>query len=202
MARVWCLALILLLPVGAAVAAPTILVYGDSLSSGYGIEQDHGWVALLEARLERDGFNYSVANASIAGEITRGGLVRLPSVLRRTHPAVVILELGANDGLRGLPITQMKLNLGRMITLAQRAGARVLLVGMKLPPNYGLKYTHQFDSAFPQLAVHYRVALVPFLMQGFATKRRLFQSDGLHPTAAAQRFLLDNIWTELRLLLR
>lgn len=201
MTRVFWLALALLLPAAAA-AAPAILVYGDSLSAGYGIAQERGWVALLEGRLKREGFDYSVVNASISGEITRGGLERLPQTLTRTHPAVLILELGANDGLRGLPIAQMKANLGRMIELAKKARARVLLVGMKLPPNYGPDYTRAFESAFGELARRYRVALVPFLLQGIAAHEALFQPDGLHPTAAVQPVLLDNVWPALRPLLR
>ena len=201
MARVFWLALALLLPAAAA-AAPAILVYGDSLSAGYGIAQERGWVALLEGRLKREGFDYSVVNASISGEITRGGLERLPEALTRTHPAVLILELGANDGLRGLPIAQMKANLGRMIELAKKARARVLLVGMKLPPNYGPDYTRAFESAFGELARRYRIALVPFLLQGIAAHEALFQPDGLHPTAAVQPVLLDNVWPALRPLLR
>ncbi|HVB48499.1 MAG TPA: arylesterase [Burkholderiales bacterium] len=201
MTRVFWLALALLLPAAAA-AAPAILVYGDSLSAGYGIAQDRGWVALLEGRLKREGFDYSVVNASISGEITRGGLERLPQALARTHPAVLILELGANDGLRGLAIAQMKANLGRMIELAKKARARVLLVGMKLPPNYGPDYTRAFESAFGELARRYRVALVPFLLQGIAQDEALFQPDGLHPSAAVQPVLLDNVWPALGPLLR
>lgn len=202
MVRAFWLALALLLPAAAAAAAPAILVYGDSLSAGYGIAQDRGWVALLEGRLKTERFDYSVVNASISGEITRGGLERLPQALARTHPAVVILELGANDGLRGLPIAQMKANLGRMIELAKKARARVLLVGMKLPPNYGPDYTRAFESAFGELARRYRVALVPFLLQGIAQDEALFQPDGLHPSAAVQPVLLDNVWPVLRPLLR
>lgn len=201
MARAAWLVLALLLP-GAALAAPVILVYGDSLSAGYGIAQERGWVALLGARLETEGFHYSVVNASISGEITRGGLERLPPVLERTRPAVVILELGANDGLRGLPLAQMKANLGRMIELSQRAGGKVLVVGMKLPPNYGPQYTRAFEAAFEELAHRHHAALVPFLLAGIARDETLFQPDGLHPGAAAQAVLLDNVWKALRPLLR
>jgi acyl-CoA thioesterase-1 len=201
MVRTLWLALAMLLPC-VATAAPAILVYGDSLSAGYGIAQERGWVALLGKRLESEGLHYSVVNASISGEISRGGLERLPEVLARTHPAVMILELGANDGLRGLPIAQMKANLGAMIRLAKKAHARVVLVGMKLPPNYGPDYTRAFESAFVEVAREDRVALVPFLLQGIARDEALFQSDGLHPTAAVQPVLLDNVWTVLRPLLR
>jgi len=186
----------------APAAAKTILVYGDSLSAGYGIARDRGWVRLLEKRLAADGYDYSVANASISGETTSGGLARIEEVLRRVRPSVVILELGANDGLRGLPIVDMKRNLAAMIVRAKKAGARVLLIGMRLPPNYGPDYTGAFAGAFGELARRERVALVPFLMQGMATRRELFQSDGLHPTAAGQPLLLDNVWPRLRPLLR
>jgi len=186
----------------APAAAKTILVYGDSLSAGYGIARDRGWVTLLEKRLAAEGYDYSVANASISGETTSGGLARIGEVLRRVRPSVVILELGANDGLRGLPLADMKRNLASMIGRAKKAGARVLLIGMRLPPNYGPDYTEAFAAAFGDLARRERVALVPFLMEGMATRRALFQSDGLHPTAAGQPLLLDNIWPRLRPLLR
>ena len=186
----------------APAAAKAILVYGDSLSAGYGIARDRGWVMLLEKRLAADGYDYSVVNASISGETTSGGLARIEEVLQRVRPSLVILELGANDGLRGLPIVDMKKNLAAMIEHAKKAGARVLLIGMRLPPNYGPDYTEAFAAAFGELARRERVALVPFLMQGMATRRELFQSDGLHPTAAGQPLLLDNVWPRLRPLLR
>ncbi|MGH8738760.1 MAG: arylesterase [Burkholderiales bacterium] len=195
--------LILFFLAGAAAASggKTILVYGDSLSAAYGIARDRGWVALLEKRLAAEGYDYSVANASISGEITSGGLGRIGKVLRQTRPAVVILELGANDGLRGLPLAQMKQNLGAMIVRAKKSGARVLLIGMRLPPNYGPDYTEAFAAAYAELARRERVARVPFMLEGFAAQPDLFQLDGLHPNAAGQPLLLDNIWPRLQPLL-
>jgi len=185
-----------------AAAEKTILVYGDSLSAAYGIARDRGWVALLEKRLAAEGYDYSVANASISGEITSGGLARIGKVLAQTRPEVVILELGANDGLRGLPVAMMKKNLAAMIARAKQAGARVLLVGMRMPPNYGPDYTEAFASAFAELARRERIALVPFLFEGIAARPGLFQPDGLHPNEAGQPILLDNIWLRLRPLLK
>ena len=194
---------VVMLFLGAApAAAKTILVYGDSLSSAYGIPRDRGWVALLEKRLGAEGYDYSVANASISGETTSGGLARIGKVLARTRPSVVILELGANDGLRGLPVAEMRTNLAEMIARAKKAGARVLLVGMRMPPNYGPDYTEAFAAVFPELAKREGVALVPFLMEGMATESDLFQADGLHPTTAGQPLLLDNVWSRLRPLLK
>jgi acyl-CoA thioesterase-1 len=185
----------------AAAGGKTILVYGDSLSSAYGIPRDRGWVALLEKRLAAEGFDYSVVNASISGEITSGGLARIGKVLAQTRPSVVILELGANDGLRGLPVAEMKKNLAAMIARAKKAGARVLLVGLRLPPNNGPDYTEAFAAAFVELARRERVALVPFLMEGIAAQPSMFQNDEMHPNAAGQPLLLDNIWPRLRPLL-
>jgi acyl-CoA thioesterase-1 len=185
----------------AAAGGKTILVYGDSLSAAYGIPRDRGWVALLEKRLAAEGYDYSVANASISGETTSGGLARIAKVLAQTRPAVVILELGANDGLRGLPVAQMKNNLAAMIVRAKKAGARVLLIGMRMPPNYGPDYTEAFAAALAVLARRERVALVPFLLEGIAAQPDLFQADGLHPNAAGEPLLLDNIWPRLQPLL-
>ena len=194
---------VVMLFLGAApAAAKTILVYGDSLSSAYGIPRDRGWVVLLEKRLAAEGYDYSVANASISGEITSGGLARIGKVLARTRPSVMILELGANDGLRGLPVAEMRKNLAAMISRARKAGVRVLLIGMRMPPNYGPDYTEAFAAVFAELARHERVALVPFLMEGMATDSDLFQPDGLHPTAAGQPLLLDNVWPRLLPLLK
>lgn len=180
---------------------PSILVFGDSLSAAYGIAQARGWVALLGERLKRERADYSVVNASISGETTAGGRARLESALARHRPALVVLELGANDGLRGLPIEAMKANLSAMIRASQAAGARVLLVGMKLPPNYGPDYTAEFESAFAELANRHKTALVPFLLEGFAEKPGLFQADRIHPTEAAQPLMLDRVWKALRPLL-
>lgn len=182
---------------GAALAAPKILVYGDSLSAAYGIAQARGWVALLAERIRREKLNYSVVNASISGETTSGGLSRMAGSLEEHRPAIVILELGANDGLRGLPVAETKRNLSRMIQMAQKTGARVLLVGVRVPPNYGPDYTREFDGAFAELARRHRVGRVPFLLEGMADRPALFQADQLHPNEAAQPILLENVWQEL-----
>jgi len=174
-----------------------VLVYGDSLSAAYGMPQAQGWVALLEERLRRERSDYSVVNASSSGETTAGGLARIDKVLGREKPAVLVLELGANDGLRGLQVAQMKRNLSAIIERAQRAGARVLLVGMRLPPNYGEVYTNAFARTFAELAERHRTALLPFLLEGLADKPGLFQADGLHPTPAAQPSVLNNVWEKL-----
>jgi len=185
----------------AAPAEPRLLVYGDSLSSAYGIAQQRGWVALLEARLKREQKDYNVVNASISGETTRGGLARMPKVLAQVKPAIVILELGANDGLRGLPVEQMKENLAAMIELSQQAGAKVLLVGMKLPPNWGPEYTDAFSQVYPALAAARGTALLPFLFAGLKDDPTHFQPDRLHPTEAAQPIILDTVWAKLAPLL-
>jgi len=179
-----------------------VLVYGDSLSAAYGMPERSGWVALLGERLKRERPNYSVANASISGETTAGGLVRFNKALEQHRPAIVILELGANDGLRGLPMAAMKKNLSMMIGESQRAGAKVLLVGVRLPPNYGEAYTRAFAQTYADLAKQYRTALVPFLFEGFGEKTDFFQADRMHPTAAAQPLLLNNVWDPLAPLLR
>ena len=181
---------------GAGMAAPTILVYGDSLSAAYGIPQSAGWVALLGERLKQRKSNYTVANASISGETSSGGAARIDKVLAASKPALVILELGANDGLRGLPVAQMKANLAAIIQASKREGARVVLVGMMLPPNYGVRYVNEFRAAFRDLAFDERVPLVPYFLEGL-DKREQFQADNLHPTAEAQPILLQNVWRKL-----
>ncbi|MGH8707704.1 MAG: arylesterase [Burkholderiales bacterium] len=180
----------------------TILVFGDSLSTAYGIAAKRGWVALLAERLRREQPDYSVVNASISGEITAGGAARLPRALAQHKPDIVILELGANDGLRGLPVKEMETNLGAMIVMAKKAGAQVLLVGMRVPPNYGPEYTNDFAAAFARLARTHKSALAPFLLDGVAEDLSLFQPDRIHPTEAAQPILLDTVWKALRPLLR
>jgi acyl-CoA thioesterase-1 len=185
-----------------AASGKTVLVYGDSLSAAYGMPERSGWVALLEERLKRERPDYSVANASISGETTAGGLARIANVLDRHKPAVVIVELGANDGLRGLPVAAMKKNLSAIIQQSQKAGARVLLVGMRLPPNYGEDYSTDFERAFTALAKSHRTALLPFLLEGFGDKTELFQADRIHPVAAAQPGVLKNVWKPLAPLLR
>ena len=184
-----------------AAPAKSILVYGDSLSAAYGIAHSRGWVALLAERLKREHPDYSVVNASISGETTAGGRARIAAALERHRPAVLILELGANDGLRGLPVAQMKQNLGFIIEQAQQAGARVVLVGMQMPPNYGPDYAERFQAAFGELAKRHRTALVPFLLEGFGANTELFQDDGIHPSAAAQPLMLERVWEALRPLL-
>jgi acyl-CoA thioesterase-1 len=191
-----------LIPVGVLAAEKSILVFGDSLSAAYGIPQARGWVALLAERIKGKHPDYIVVNASISGETTGGGLGRFDNALEQQKPRIVVLELGANDGLRGLPIAQMKKNLAAMIERAQNAGARVLLVGMKLPPNYGPDYTQAFESAYAELAKRYKTALVPFLLEGFAEKPELFQPDRIHPTDAAQPLMADRVWKTLQPLLK
>jgi acyl-CoA thioesterase-1 len=181
---------------GAAIAAPTILVYGDSLSAAYGIPQSAGWVALLGERLKQRKSDYTVVNASISGETSAGGAAQIGKALAASKPAIVIVQLGANDGLRGLPVSQMKANLTTVVQAAKRQGARVVLLGMQLPPNYGVPYVNEFRAAFRDVARDERVAFVPFLLEGL-DKRELFQADNLHPTAEAQPILLENVWRKL-----
>jgi acyl-CoA thioesterase-1 len=183
-------------------AAPVILVMGDSLSAGYGIDARAGWVQLLGQRLRTQGYPHAVVNASISGETTAGGRTRLPAALARHHPAVVILELGANDGLRGLALRETRANLAAMIAAAQKAGAQVLLVGMHLPPNYGPEFTAKFRALFDELVREHRVAYAPFLLEGVALTPGLMQADGLHPRAAAQPRMLDNVWPYLEPLVK
>lgn len=178
-----------------------ILVLGDSISAEYGLPRDSGWVKLLDDRLKEEHLNYNVENASISGETTSGGLARLPELLERLRPAVVIVELGANDGLRGLPIDAASENLGAMVRASQAAHARVLIVGMELPPNYGREYTDRFVAMFGDVARRYHAALVPRLLSDFGARRDLFQEDGLHPTVAAQPHLRDEVWMQLQPLL-
>jgi acyl-CoA thioesterase I len=195
------LVLTLALPACAG-AAGTILVFGDSLSAAYGIAQNRGWVALLEARLKERHMNYNVANASISGETTAGGLARIGKALEQHRPDVVIVELGANDGLRGLPLDAMKRNLAQIIRAAQGSKARVLLVGMEMPPNYGPDYTQQFERSYAELAKEFKLALVPFLLEGLAERRDLYQPDNLHPVAVAQPMILETVWKQLQPLLK
>jgi acyl-CoA thioesterase-1 len=186
----------------AACAEKSILVFGDSLSSAYGIAQARGWVALLGERLKREHPDYIVVNASVSGETTSGGLARIDAALAKHRPALVVLELGGNDGLRGLPVAQMKSNLAAMIERARKAGARVLLVGVDMPPNYGPDYTRSFAAAFEELAKRYKVPLVPSLMEGFGEKYELFQPDRIHPAEAAQPLMMERVWKGLRPLLK
>ena len=182
-------------------AAATILVYGDSLSAGYGVPQNRSWVALLQARLHERRLNYTVANASISGETTLGGKNRIKATLANSKPSVVILALGANDGLRGHDPEVMRVNLASIIETARKAGGRVLLVGMRLPPNYGAAYTEKFQAVYRDLSARYRLPLVPFLLEGFAEKREYFQPDGFHPDLKAQSLILETVWRQLEPLL-
>jgi acyl-CoA thioesterase-1 len=175
---------------------------GDSLSAAYGIPRNRGWVTLLEERLKRERLDYSVVNASISGETSGGGRSRAKQLLERHRPAVVVLELGANDGLRGLPLAQLKANLEQIIVQSQKAGARVLLVGVKLPPNYGDEYLNGFDAVFRDLAKKHRTALLPFLMEDFGGQREFFQDDRLHPNEKAQPLMMERVWKALRPLLK
>ena len=180
-------------------AAPVLLVFGDSLSAGYGVPQGQGWVALLEKQLAG---RYQVVNASISGETTAGGRSRLDDALHRFKPAVVVIALGANDGLRGLSLAAMRANLAAMVRTAKGSGARVLLAGMKLPPNYGSDYVIEFERSFATVARQEKCALLPFLLEPVATDPAAFQADGLHPVAAAQPLVLDHVWKALAPLLR
>lgn len=191
---------------GAACAAtastPTsILVLGDSISAAYGINTNEGWVALLQQRLTKKGFHYRVINASVSGDTTRTGLNRLDNALQQHQPAIVIVALGGNDGLRGLPFSEIETSLTNIIQLSQQRGAKVLLAGVRLPPNYGEFYNARFARLFQQLSVTYQVALVPRLLDQVADHGELMQADGIHPTAAAQAQILDNVWPYLQPLL-
>jgi len=179
----------------------TILVFGDSLSAAYGIRPEQGWVALLTQRLQSQGYGYRIVNASVSGETTSGGVERLPRALKLHAPETVILELGANDGLRALPVTETRANLERMVALSQAAGARVLLVGIRIPPNYGPRYTGEFERVFPELANQYHLPLVPFLLEKVALDPALMQPDGMHPNARGEAPVLDTVWPYLEPLL-
>lgn len=181
------LLMLVLLPARAA----TILVMGDSLSAGYGIDPRDGWVALLAERLGED---HRVINASVSGETSRGGLDRLPALLDEHAPDLVLIELGANDGLRGYPVPRITTNLSRMIELSQRAGAEVILLGIQLPPNLGARYTEPFFQQYADLAEQFGLSYLPFLLEGVALNDALMQADGLHPTAEAQPLVLNNVW--------
>ena len=190
----------LFLPACAHATPQTILVFGDSLSAGYGVPRDKAWVILLQQELQHNYPQYRVVNASISGETTVGGLQRIGHALRQHHPAILILELGANDGLRGATISSIRHNLAAMLHQARAAHCKVLLVGMQLPPNYGIDYTAQFKALYPQLAQRYHTALVPFLLDGVAPEQ--FQADNLHPNAEAQPQLLHNVLQKLKPLLK
>lgn len=182
---------------GATTSAPKILVFGDSLSAAYGIPKEQGWVALLQQQLKEQSFKHHIINASISGETTSGGITRLKKLLNQHQPDLVVIQLGANDGLRGLPIVDMRRNLAAMIEQSQQSGAKVALLGIMIPPNYGPRYTQEFRESYTLLADQYKLPLVPFLLEGVAGKNELMQEDGLHPTAAAQPIVLGNVWKVL-----
>jgi acyl-CoA thioesterase-1 len=185
----------------AASGERTLLVFGDSLSAAYGLQVDHGWVALLEKRLKAQGYGYRVVNASVSGETTNGGLSRLARALEQHKPALVILELGANDGLRGLPIKDAKVNLDAMIAAVRAVKAKLLLVGIMIPPNYGQQYADSLAQMYRTLSTEHKVALVPFLLDGIALDASLMQADGLHPNALGEPRALENVWASLKPLL-
>ena len=199
--RILLFALLLTCEAQASATERTLLVFGDSLSAAYGLRADQGWVALLQKRLRSEGYGYQVVNASVSGETTAGGWVRLARALAQHMPAVVVLELGANDGLRGLPLRDARHNLEAMIDASQHAGAKVLLVGILIPPNYGPKYSGAFADMYRQLAAARKLPFVPFLLDGVALDENLMQQDGLHPTAAGEPRVLENVWQHLHPLL-
>ena len=180
---------------------PTILIMGDSLSAAYGIDQNTSWVALLQQRLKEEGYPHQVINASISGETTSGGAARVEQELNIHRPDILLIALGANDGLRGLPLKDMRDNLGTMIETSKIHNARAVLIGMQLPPNYGPAYTEAFYDSYFKVAQRYNVVHIPFLLDGVGQQKSLFQSDGLHPTAQAQPIILDNVWPQLLKLL-
>lgn len=181
------------IPAGAA-EAPTVLVFGDSLSAGFGIDVDQSWPALLQSRLQMQGYEHRVVNASISGETTEGGVSRIPAAIERFKPSVVILELGGNDGLRGIPPQRMRGNLETIITASKASGAAVVLLGIRIPANYGSRYTEAFENVFREVASKLGIPWIEFFMDGIATDQNLMQDDGIHPNARAQPMLLDNAW--------
>ena len=181
--------------------AGTLLVLGDSISAAFGLDTRQGWVSLLEQRLAAEGFDYQVVNASVSGDTSAGGLARLPTLLTEHRPALVVVELGGNDGLRGQLPAQLQQNLAAIVQQSQKAGAKVLILGMRLPPNYGVRYTTAFAEVYPNVASETGAALVPFVLEGIGGEPSMVQSDGIHPTAEAQPRLLDNVWPLLKPLL-
>jgi acyl-CoA thioesterase-1 len=177
-------------------------VLGDSISAGYGLAANEGWVSLLQNRLKAQGYGYRVVNASVTGETTTGGLARLPRALSLHQPAIVIIELGGNDGLRGLPLDTSRANLQKMIDLSRGAGAAVLLLGMKIPPNYGPRYASEFENLYADLARRNKLAFEPFFLDKIALADGMMQEDGIHPTAKAQPIMLETLWPRLTPLLR
>jgi acyl-CoA thioesterase I len=186
----------------ADVNAPVILVFGDSISAGYGIRVERGWVNLLAQKIDAEGYGFQVANASVSGETTAGGLARLPRALNLHKPRIVLLELGGNDGLRGLPLSTTRKNLEQMIALAEAQGAQVLLLGMRMPPNYGERYTAEFQAMYQDIAARQQLPLLPFLLDKVAQNPALMQQDRIHPTEQGQPMLLQNVWPKLLPLLK
>jgi acyl-CoA thioesterase-1 len=184
-----------------AAAAPVVLVLGDSISAGYGLPAETGWTTLLQQRLAAEHYPHRVVNASISGDTTANGRTRLDALLARHHPSVTVIELGGNDGLRGGSLDAMRANLDAMVATAQKSGSRVLLVGLRLPPNYGPAYVRRFETTYADVARERKAALVPFLFEGFAEDNAMFQADRIHPVIAAQAKLLDNVWHALQPLL-
>ena len=184
-----------------AIAAPVVLVLGDSISAGYGLPAETGWTTLLQQRLAAEHYPHRVINASISGDTTAGGRARLDALLAKHHPSVTVIELGGNDGLRGGSLEAMRANLGAMAAAAQKSGSRVLIVGLRLPPNYGPAYVRRFETTYADVARERKAALVPFLFEGFAEDNAMFQADRIHPVIAAQARLLDNVWPKLKPLL-
>jgi acyl-CoA thioesterase-1 len=184
-----------------AIAAPVVLVLGDSISAGYGLPAETGWTTLLQQRLAAEHYPHRVVNASISGDTTAGGRARLDALLAKHHPSVTVIELGGNDGLRGGSLDAMRANLDAMAAAAQKSGSRVLIVGLRLPPNYGPAYVHRFETTYGDVARERKAALVPFLFEGFAEDNAMFQADRIHPVIAAQERLLANVWPALRPLL-
>ncbi len=200
----WLILFSILLPLNSSANTPekpAILVVGDSLSAAYGIAHKSGWVSLLQRRLTEKGYPHRVINASVSGDTTSAGLARLPRAIRTHQPTIVILELGGNDGLRGLPLTHMQQNLAKMITQIKAANAKVLLCAVRIPPNLGPDYATKFLATYTQLATKHDIPLVPYLLKG-VSDAGLMQKDGIHPTAQAQPFILNNVWPQLELLLR
>ncbi|MDO8698230.1 MAG: arylesterase [Pseudomonadales bacterium RIFCSPLOWO2_12_59_9] len=199
--RVWWMGLLVLWLTAQGASAATLLVLGDSISAGFGLDTRLGWVNLLQQRLNQQGLDYQVVNASISGDTSAGGLARLAPLLAAHQPALVVVELGGNDGLRGQPPAQLQQNLAAIIQQSQKVGAKVLLLGMRLPPNYGARYNQLFSQVYVQLASSEKVALVPFFLEGVGGVPMLMQGDGIHPAAAAQPRLLENLWPQLQPLL-
>lgn len=178
--------------------APTVLIFGDSLSSGYGIDVDRSWAALLQSRLTDQGYEHRVVNASISGDTTEGGAARIDQAIARFRPSVIILELGGNDGLRGFPPARMRGNLEKIVTASKDSGAAVVLLGIRIPSNYGARYTQLFEDVYREIAETHSISWIEFFMEGVARNEELMQQDGIHPNAAAQPLLLDNAWPIIR----